>query len=474
MPVRNIGLLPEIFRTNPNEKFINATIEQLTNEPNLKRVNGYIGKKFTIVNKPGDNYIQESTNDRDKYQLEPAVVVPNPDGEPVFTGHYIDLLNKLRYYGADTTDQTRLFSNEYYSYDSQIDYDKFVNFSQYYWLPGGPVAVPIFSETLPGNVTTIVDRTGSSATVATGVGNYQFDLINNQTNPIIILSRNGTYNFTVDQAGNPFWIQTEPGVAGVQASQPNFSSREIHGVVNNGDDVGTITFNVPDANAQSFYTDMTDGVDVNFANSGITYEEMQGQLLSEFILATGGIDDNVNIEDKTFLFIDNSVSASDWTSTTTYSTGLFGGTEFGTGVEVPVVNRTGIWKVNLEASGGDYIIHLTSMALLADNIKHKAIEGVQYNDRSFYKDTSDVMQLIPLITALQDTFYYQDGNDSNLTGIIKLVNVGETYVIDINEDILGMASYTSPNGVKFTNGLKVAFNEFVTPAIYANEEYYVE
>jgi len=474
MPVRNIGLLPEIFRTNPNEKFINATIEQLTNEPNLKRVNGYIGKKFTIVNQPGDNYIDESTNDRDKYQLEPAVVVPDVDGKPQFTGHYVDLLNKLRFYGADTTNQTRLFSNDYYSYDSQIAYDKFVNFSQYYWLPTGPVAIDIFSEVLPVNTSTEVTRIGSSATVATGVGNYQFDRVPNQTNPLIILSRNGTYNFEVDQAGNPFWIQTEAGTSGMQSSQPNFSTREIHGVVNNGEDDGTITFNVPDANAQSFFTDMTDGVDINFANSGITYEEIQGSLLSEFLATYGGIDDNVDISGKTLMFVDNDADPLSWTATNTYTTGMFGGTEYGTGILVPAANRVGIWQVNLEASGGDYIIHLTSIALTVANIKHKAIEGVQYNDRSFYKDGSSQVQLIPLITALQDTFYYQDGNDENLVGIIKLVNVGETFVIDIAEDILGMPSYTSPNGIKFTNGMKVRFNEFVSPATYADNEYYVE
>ena len=474
MPVRNIGLLPEIFRTNPNEKFINATIEQLTNEPNLKRVDGYIGKKFTSVNQPGDNYIQENSDDRNKYQLEPAVVVPNADGKPAFTGHYIDLLNKIRFYGGNTTDQTRLFSNEYYSYDSQIDYDKFVNFSQYYWLPAGPVAVNIFSEVVPSNEQIAVSRTGSSDTVALGVGNYQFDAIPNQTNPLIILSRDGTYNFNVDQDGNPFWIQTEPGTSGQQATQPNFSTREIHGVVNNGEDNGTVTFNVPDANAQSFFTDMVDGTDINLANDSIAYKDIQGHLLSTFLATYGGIDQNVDIEGKTVLFTDNSASDSDWTSTETYTTGMFGGTEFGTGVEVPAVNRTGIWQVHLEASGGDFIIHLTSIALLSDNIKHNILEGVQYNDRSFYKDTSDDIQLIPLITALQDTFYYQDGNDSNLVGIIKLVDVGETYIIDIANDILGMESYTSPNGVKFTNGLKVAFNEFVTPASYANKEFYVE
>ena len=475
MPVRNIGLLPEIFRTNPNEKFINATIEQLTNEPNLKRVDGYIGKKFTVVNKPGDNYIQETTTDRDKYQLEPAVVVPDGDGKPQFTGHYIDLLNKLRYYGADTTDQTRLFSNDYYSYDSQIEYDKFVNFSQYYWLPQGPVAIPINSDTLPANTTTEVTRTGSSTTVATGVGNYQFDSVPNQTNPLIILSRNGTYNFSVNQTGNPFWIQTGPGTSGMQSTQPNFSTREIHGMVNNGDDDGIVTFNVPDANAQQFYTDMTDGADVNFAVSGLTYNDIQGSVYSDFIATHGGIDSNVDLNGKTLIFIDNSLVDADWAESAD-SDLITGDTDTLTAdmTTLPLSQRTSIWRIDLVPDGGDFIINLSVFAPIVSNIKHKVLEGVQYNDRSFYKDGSSIMQLVPLITALQDTFYYQDGNDENLVGVIKLVNVGETFILDIEEDILGMASYTSPNSVKFTNGLKIKFNEFVTPALYQDKEFYVE
>ena len=472
MPVRTIGLLPEIFRTDPNEKFFNATIEQLTNEPNLKRINGYIGKKFTVVNKTGDNYIEEPNADRNKYQLEPAVVVPNEDNSPNFTGHYIDLLNKIRYYGGNVNDQTRLFTNEHYSYNPQIDYDKFVNFSQYYWLPTGPTAVSITSDVLPSNEDIEVTRTGSSAVLATGVGYYEFSQIENQTNPLLILARGGTYNFNVNQAGNPFWIQTEPGTDGQQDASPNFSSREIFGVVNNGEDDGTVTFNVPDANAQQFYTDMTDGLDINFAITGLTYNDIQYAVYDDFIETYGGLDNNVDIDSKRLIFIDNSDATADWTGHTVDDTAITADADTFTADDAVVLSsfRTYIWDITVT----DGVIYLTPFTPLLTNIKHRITEGVMWNDRAFHLDGSGDVQLVPLITALADTFYYQDENDENLLGIIKLVNTGETYVIDIESDILGMESYTSPNGIRFTNGLKVSFGPAVTPTYYQNRDFYVE
>ena len=42
---KSLQFLPEIFRTETNQKFLHATVDQLISEPNLKRVNGYIGRK---------------------------------------------------------------------------------------------------------------------------------------------------------------------------------------------------------------------------------------------------------------------------------------------------------------------------------------------------------------------------------------------------------------------------------------------
>ena len=46
--------------------------------------------------------------------------------------------------------------------------------------------------------------------------------------------------------------------------------------------------------------------------------------------------------------------------------------------------------------------------------------------------------------------------------------------IDVDTDILGKTNYVSPNGVTFTNGLKIRFDSSVTPASYQDKEYYIE
>ena len=43
---RTIDLLPEIFRTETNEKFLNATLDQIVQQPQLKRVEGLLDKRL--------------------------------------------------------------------------------------------------------------------------------------------------------------------------------------------------------------------------------------------------------------------------------------------------------------------------------------------------------------------------------------------------------------------------------------------
>jgi hypothetical protein len=58
--------------------------------------------------------------------------------------------------------------------------------------------------------------------------------------------------------GPGFWIQTNPGIDGVIPTTPNISSRDVYGVTNNGEDLGIITFDVPQKTAQQFYYDLVD------------------------------------------------------------------------------------------------------------------------------------------------------------------------------------------------------------------------
>ena len=77
-----------------------------------------------------------------------------------------------------------------------------------------------------------------------------------------------------------------------------------------------------------------------------------------------------------------------------------------------------------------------------------------------------------MLTAAQDTLYYQDGTDPEIFGRIRLIEQTQSSTLYI-EEILGKTTYTSPNGVAFSNGLKVKFVGDVSPSSYDNQEYYI-
>ena len=142
---KTVNLLPEIFRTDTNKKFLNATLDQLVSDSNFQKINGYIGRRFSPTTKSTDYYVKESSSLRQNYQLEPSAVIKNKSGNIEFFGNYIDLLQQIEYYGGNIADHDRLFKSKSYSYNGLFDFDKFVNFNQYYWLPDGPETVTVSS-----------------------------------------------------------------------------------------------------------------------------------------------------------------------------------------------------------------------------------------------------------------------------------------------------------------------------------------
>ena len=140
---RTLNFLPSVFRTDTNQKFLGSTLDQLISEPELQKLNGFVGRRFSQTFGISTNYIIESDQQRQNYQFEPAVVVRNQDQAVELYSDYNDLINKISYYGGITDNHQRLFEQEFYSYDPQIDLDKFVNYSQYYWLPTGPDVITV-------------------------------------------------------------------------------------------------------------------------------------------------------------------------------------------------------------------------------------------------------------------------------------------------------------------------------------------
>lgn len=446
---KTLDFLPAVFQSETNSKFLGATLDQLVTEPNVATINGYVGRKFTPDWQGITSYIREPNKERADYQLEPTVVVKDNDtAEVEFYGTYPDLLSKINYFGGNTANQDKLFHNEYYNYNPQINLDEFVNFGKYFWVPDGPPSVDIFSGTIATSKTYYI-YPDSAAEVYT-VSGYT-----NVGNPDIVLARGGTYQFVVNQAGKKFYIQTEPGL-NVTADK-----RVVLGVTNNGDDVGTVTFAVPLSTAQDSFITMPVVQTVDFVTD-LKFSEIDGIALSVIKNAGGfdGVDASTLINGKSIIFSTSSTTLADWTSSN-FPSGVTSG------------DRWKVWNITLTPSGSDYIVSLSVGAAVPTNNKVIISAGLTYSNTQWYKNSSGYFTKINPITAPLETLYYQDSVVDTEYGVIKLID-STTNIINVATDILSKQNYISPNGVIFTNGLKVRFDNTVIPASYRNTEYYVE
>ena len=478
MAVTNtLNLLPEPFRSVTNQRFLGATMDQLVTDAANVPVNGYIGRTFAPTYKLGDNYVPEPTTNRANYQLEPSVVIRDGNGDVIHNSEYIDLLQSIDNTGGLSTNQQRLFGSQSYNYDGHFDYDKFVNYHNYYWLPNGPANVTVTSGDTPLTANYTVTRN-------TAVDGYTFSGLGGHPDQQITLARGGTYTFTVDQLGYNFWIQAQPGADGRDPNVPTIGTRKVFGVTNNGTDAGVITFNVPLKSAQDFYAAMPTPSGANNISAAVTfnYSDIQNTLLSDFLgRFPEGLDGITNqLLGKTLIFINNSSNSNNWEAH-----GLLDSSPFDNIVEafdspklsfagiVPETIRPNVWKINLVPTGSDYIIQIIPIVTVTPQHKVFITSGKTYAGHQFWLDTNYNYELVPLITATKDYLYYQDSSNPGFVGVIKLVDNVST-PIDIKNDIIGKTGYTSPNGVIFTNGLKIRFDTLVTPNTYANNEYYVE
>jgi hypothetical protein len=213
----------------------------------LERLDGFIGRQDAYTRNVNDRYISATSRDRFAYQLEPAVTYTdrdttsvNPEDQVKFTGTYDDYINQIRYLGGKVNDHDRLNRETVYSWNPAIDYDKLVNYREYYWIPEGPGSIEIDSVGPSAVAEYTVTNVGQSA--------YEFRHRENENNPILTLYRGNTYRFNVDAKGHPFWIMTEPYKSKV-SEDGSTSTIFSTGVTNNGIDQGTVTFTVPNTGA---------------------------------------------------------------------------------------------------------------------------------------------------------------------------------------------------------------------------------
>ena len=89
------SLLPRFFRTTPNKKFLNSTLDQLVQPGVVEKLNGYIGRETAKAFTATDNYIGDISDNRFNYQLEPASVIKDSLGNVTFYKDYNDFTNQL-------------------------------------------------------------------------------------------------------------------------------------------------------------------------------------------------------------------------------------------------------------------------------------------------------------------------------------------------------------------------------------------
>jgi hypothetical protein len=586
--IRTVDFLPEIFQTPVTEQFLNATLDQLVQEPKFQKTQGFVGRRVGPGVNPNDRYVTEPTKIRTDYQLEPGVVSLEPDSDDindVIT--YPGINDALRLQGAVTNNPARLYTSEYYTWDPFVDFDKMVNFSQYYWLPSGPDDVDVSATTVPltDNITVTrangaytfsgISGTNPAITLVRG-GNYTFQVAQNAketvnyrvtnnstsayvidflTNPTLTLTRGNTYTFdlslnvpspfwikTIASLGNVntystgvsrngsttgtitfevpqdapdtlyyssatqfnmrgqiniidgtpgtgpgFWIQTDPGISGTIPSTPNISSRDVLGVINNGEDLGTVTFNVPLSTAQNFYYGLTSIGTVDLVTN-LKFNQINNQFVDPFLEQYGGIDGITNLNGRTVIFLNQIVDAQDggWQITTQFDplpdtapdtgiVGAFDTTTFDQTTDITNQSlRYSVWQIEyVTTSDGTQFMQLNSVEEVNNLEKFSIQFGQQYASTQWYKNAEGYFEQIPLLTAILDTLWYQDGTDPEIFGRIRLIDQSLDTTLNI-EDIIGEPDYTSPNGVVFTNGLKVTFRGNVIPESYQNNSYYIE
>jgi hypothetical protein len=199
----SLSHLPRYFRTPANKKFLSSTIDQLVQPGVVEKLNAYYGRRDAKAFTADDNYVGDVTKQREDYQVEPAVVLKDDVDNVTFYKDYNDFINQLRSFGNNNPDHSKINAQEYYAWNPHIDWDKFVNFREYYWLPSGPQVLPIYGQSKEIVSTFKVSLEENADNVA-----YKFTPTGLTQNPTLKLYKGQTYIFEIDTPGHPIAFAT--------------------------------------------------------------------------------------------------------------------------------------------------------------------------------------------------------------------------------------------------------------------------
>ena len=234
------SLLPRYFRTQANKKFLEATLDQLIQPGVAEKLNGYYGRKVSKAFSSDDNYVGDVSTDRENYQFEPASIIKDNLGNVTFYKDYNDYLNQIKSFDGNVENQDILNKQEYYAWNANIDWDKFTNFREYYWLPYGPQTIRIAGQSKNIESTISVSLFNNLDNVT-----YKFSSDDLVQNPTLVLYKGQTYTFEINTPGNPLTIKTKRTLD----SEFNYDL----GVSAQSVESGTITFRIGNNAPEALY-----------------------------------------------------------------------------------------------------------------------------------------------------------------------------------------------------------------------------
>ena len=237
---KSAEFLPKYFRTPVNNKFLHSTLDQLISQGRLEKINAYYGRKGTANYQAGDLYVSEVNKDRENYKLEPGIVQKDSLGNVNFYSDYIDYFNQIKNLGGSAENHSNLNAQEYYAWSPKINWDKFVNYREYFWLPYGADTVTVTGQQRSVTSTYTVTKSDAGDNYA-----YIFTPDGLTSNPTLKLYKGQTYVFDINTPGLPFTIKTERNLDDSYNYNTGVSSQKV--------EKGTITFTVSDTTPETLY-----------------------------------------------------------------------------------------------------------------------------------------------------------------------------------------------------------------------------
>ena len=422
----SLSFLPRYFRTSTNQKFLNATVDQMISEGDVEKVTAFIGRKSFEPYRPADKYLEGATKQREDYQFEPAVIIKDVLDNITFFKDYPDYINQLSFFNTGDTDHSKVNSQEFYAWNPHIDWDKFVNYRDYYWLPLGPTSIPIAGQS--SNITStytvsIVDDGNNRA--------YLFSPDGLTRNPTLRLYRGQTYKFEVNCPGNGIAFKTvrETGDSNFYTQDISTISK-IYSVTNNG--------------AGNYVIDGANNPTINLLR-GFTYVFDVNALGHPFLIKTAAVTG----------------------TSSTYSSGVTNN-----GAEVGTVTFT----VPLDAPDTLYYtcqFHSSMQGTInITDVRPTDSTGLTISTVNQYIESGTIEFTVP--ADAPNIIYYVSKNDADTGGILTIYDITESTTIDVEKEVIGKKEYTSSNDIILSNGMKVFFQGRVSPEKYADGNWYVE